>query len=100
MREDPRSYYERPVMAKRHHSSHPHDYSRTHEELHKSMMDGGHMPHHGGAHANLPQEVVMKDWENDHDYMGDHLDDGMSGIDRQMGEDAGKRNKHTAPKKV
>jgi hypothetical protein len=32
--------------------------------------------------------------------MGDHLDDGMTGIDRQMGEDASKRNKHTSPKKV
>jgi hypothetical protein len=60
----------------------------------------GHEMGGKGQHANLPTEPMFKNWENEHDYMGDHLDDGMTGIDRQMGEDASKRNKHTSPKKV
>lgn len=53
-----------------------------------------------GDHANMPTEVKVTTYNNPHQYMAEGLDDGISGIDKQIAEDAGKRNKHTKPKKV
>lgn len=46
------------------------------------------------AVANLPQEVMMRDWPRiDGDYMMSDLNDSILGVDAQMYEDARGRNK-------
>jgi hypothetical protein len=49
--------------------------------------------------ANLPQEVMIKDWPRGYSYMGEPLDDSISGIDRQLSKDDGMRNKLMNPHK-
>jgi len=84
-------------MARFHGSYEDHDSARHLEKADASMI-----PHHGGAHANMPTELIMRSFgEPPHEYMEDHLDDTIRGIDHQIGVlDGDKRKKHTNPKKI
>ncbi len=52
------------------------------------------------AIANLPQEVMIKAYPKTGPYLPEGLDDGISGIDRQMDYDDKQRRAHFFPKKV
>lgn len=52
------------------------------------------------AIANLPQQVIMKDWADHEAYLPDILDDTIVGINKQINYDDKKRSEHFAPKKV
>lgn len=51
------------------------------------------------APANLPQQVVMKDWPKARHYSDYGLDDTIGGIDEQMDKDNRKMEKHLQPEK-
>jgi hypothetical protein len=102
-------------MPKRHHSSH-------HHEVHHSRADSSYavdgayagrdatkrMEHHdsmmisedSSAIANLPQNVIMKDWSDHEAYLPEILDDTIVGINKQINYDDKKRAEHFVPKKV
>jgi hypothetical protein len=83
-------------MPKRYHGSYEdHDDVRRQEKA-----DAGMVPHHGGAHANMPETLVMKQYPKDSDYMPENLDDTIRGVDHQKSEDNSKRRAHNVPKKV
>jgi hypothetical protein len=50
--------------------------------------------------ANLPQEVMIKPYPQSYDYMPEDIDDGIRGVDRQIGMDNRKRDEYYKPKKV
>jgi hypothetical protein len=52
------------------------------------------------AIANLPQEVMIKPYPKTGPYLPEGLDDGLSGVDRQMDYDDKQRREHFYPKKV
>jgi hypothetical protein len=52
------------------------------------------------AIANLPQQVIMKDWADHEAYLPDILDDTIVGINKQINYDDKKRQEHFMPKKV
>jgi len=52
------------------------------------------------AVANLPQQVIMKDWADHEAYLPDILDDTIVGINKQINYDDKKRQEHFMPKKV
>lgn len=85
------------MAAKRHHSGHyeGHD-SRRHQE----MQDAGMIREDHSAIANLPQEVMMKPYPKDGNYLPENLDDTLRGVDGQMSMDNSKRRAHNVPKKV
>jgi len=45
--------------------------------------DGGMMSAKGGM-ANMPSELIMKYYPKDGSYLPEDLNDGLSGIDKQM----------------
>jgi hypothetical protein len=49
--------------------------------------------------ANLPQGVVIKEYPKQGNYMGEGLDDGLSGVDKQISADKSKRKNKTSPEK-
>ena len=87
-------------MVKRHH--HSGHYSGMEARRHQEMQDAGMLHEDHSAVANMPQNVMMKPWPSAGHYMPeDVLDDTIRGVDRQMGElDGGKERKHMVPKKV
>ncbi len=96
-------------MAKRHHSSHvrPHHgashgghYEGHSARRHQEMQDAGMIHENHAAIANMPQEVMIKPWPSAGSYLPEHLDDTISGVNRQMGMDDSKRSAHNVPKKV
>ena len=74
--------------------------ARYHDDKSKEAGDAGMMPHHGGAHANMPTEVVFKSYSNVGATMPDGLDDTVRGVDSQIGADEGKLHSKLSPKKV
>jgi hypothetical protein len=51
-----------------------------------SKRDGG-MIGGGTGQANMPQNVIMKNYPKDGSYMPENLNDGLSGIDSQISSD-------------
>ena len=87
-------------MAKRFHDGYDGEYAGMHArrrlEHHDSMM----ISEDHNAIANLPQQVIMKDWEDHEAYLPEILDDTIVGINKQINYDDGKREAHFVPKKV
>ena len=52
------------------------------------------------AVANLPQQVIMKDWADHEAYLPDILDDTIVGVNKQINYDNRKRSENFVPKKV
>lgn len=48
------------------------------------------------AIANMPQQVVYREYPRERAYLRTNLDDTMSGIDMQQGDDVGMANRHKA----
>jgi hypothetical protein len=71
--------------------------ARKHQEMEDSSMIGhSHHEHH----ANMPQELIMKDYPRPENYLPEDLDDTIHGVDSQVNEDKSKRSSHFKPKKV
>ncbi len=66
----------------------------------QEMQDGGMLREDRSKIANMPQEVMFKQYPDAGPYMPDGLDDTIRGIDAQMKGDDAKRKAHFAPKKV
>lgn len=79
-------------MGEGHYSGHE---ARRYEE----MRDGGMIHEDHTQIANFPQEVMMKPYPKETDYMPEDLDDTIRGIDEQMGADNRKRKEHFRPHK-
>jgi len=91
---------------KRHHSSH---HSGMHHREHyagmeprrrQEMEDAGMIREDHSAIANMPQEVMIKAYPVEKNYMPEMLDDTIRGVDKQMDYDDNKRREHFMPKKV
>lgn len=65
-------------------------------QKHDSMM----ISEDRSAVANLPQQVIMKDWADHEAYLPDILDDTIVGINKQINYDNRKRSENFVPKKV
>lgn len=68
---------------------------RAMERKDEGMIHENHM-----AIANLPQEVMIKPWPMAPGYLPEVLDDGISGIDRQMALDNSEKMGGFFPKKI
>lgn len=62
--------------------------------------DAGMIQEDHSAIANLPQNVMMKAYPKENDYLPEVLDDTISGVDRQKAYDYSHMMKHFKPKKV
>ena len=88
-------------MAQRFHEVH-------HSKKESGMAFDDRMEHHDSmmisedhsAIANLPQNVIIKDWADHGAYLPDILDDTISGINKQINYDHKKRSENFVPKKV
>lgn len=96
-------------MAKRHYESNPgvkgkglgsSYYDSYDEKRRQERMDGSMIHEDRSAVANLPQQVIMKEYPKAYGYMPEVLDDTIRGVDAQMGYDAHKRKENFKPKKV
>ena len=52
------------------------------------------------AFANLPQNVIIKKYPSSSGFLPENLNDGLSGIDKQMGLDNSKKSGNLKPKKI
>jgi hypothetical protein len=89
------------MAAKRHHKSVSEGYyagesARVRMEHH----DGGMIMEDRSAVANLPQNVMMKPWAREYDYMPENLRDDIRSVDDQINMDGRDAKKHMVPKKV
>ena len=50
--------------------------------------------------ANLPQGVIIKKYPSSFGYLPENLNDGLSGIDKQVSLDNAKKRGNLKPKKV
>jgi len=92
-------------MAKRYHSkdsgSHgPELYSGAAARHAQERKDSGMIYENHSAIANLPQEVMIKPWPVAPGYLPEMLDDGISGIDRQLSLDDARKRAGFEPKKI
>lgn len=83
-------------MAKRFHGSYEGKEGKAIQEAADSMM----ISSGAGAHANMPQEVVMREYPKVGGFLPEGLDDSIKGVDGQVGADNSKKNSKLAPKKV
>lgn len=84
-------------MPKRYHNG---MYEGMASRRHQEHEDAGMIHEDHSAVANLPQQVIMKPFGKSYNDLDGRLDDGISGIDRQIGMDHGKMKSHNVPKKV
>ncbi len=76
-------------MAKRHHSG---GHYEGHEgRRRQEMADGGMIHEDHSAIANMPQNVMMKPYPKEGNYMPEDLNDTLVGVDKQMSADDRKR---------
>lgn len=74
-------------------------YSGHADRRHQEMQDGGMIREDHSAIANMPQEVMIKPYPAERDYMPEMIDDTIRGVDAQMGEEQSKRKAHFRPHK-
>ena len=89
-------------MAKRHHNSKHHEgfYEGIDERRHQEHADASMIPSGHGSHANMPGEVIMKEYSRPHGYSPENLDDTIHGIDNQIGHDNSQKHRGMKPTKV
>ena len=92
-------------MAKRYHNSKKADvgpdlYSGASARYALERKDAGMIHEDHSAIANLPQEVMIKDWPMKPGYLNADLDDGISGIDSQLRAEASGLSKGYKPRKI
>ena len=84
-------------MAKRFHDG---AYSGLDARREQEHEDFELMPRDGGEFANMPSEVIHKEFPNPHGYMPEPIDDTLRGVDRQIEEDNREKHSGMRPKKV
>ena len=84
-------------MAKRHHSEG--HYAGAEGRRKQEMQDGGMISEDHSAIANMPQNVMMKPYPKEGNYMPEDLDDTIRGVDRQESADDRKRSSERAKSK-
>lgn len=92
-------------MAKRHHqtmAAESRDYYSSEDKVrHQEKMDSEMIPDGRSSFANMPQQVVMREYPKVNRYaINEYLDDAISGVDNQMGVDHSQMMKNFKPKKV
>jgi hypothetical protein len=75
-------------------------YSGKDERRRQEMKDASMIHEDHNAIANLPQNVIMREYPRMHDYLDWHSDDTIAGVSKQMDLDHGKMKDHFKPKKV
>jgi hypothetical protein len=75
-------------------------YAGMEPRRHQEMRDAGMIHEDPRAIANLPQNVVYRDYPKGTGYLPEDLDDTLRGIDRQMAYDNDHKMEHFYPKKV
>lgn len=70
------------------------DERRRQEHQDGSMLNEDHM-----AIANMPQNVIMREYPREGGYIPDVLDDTIRGVDGQMARDNSQKMKHFKPHK-
>ncbi len=85
-------------MAKRHYSQG--EYAGMDARRTQEMQDGGMLREDRSKIANMPQEVMFKQYPETGPYIPEMLDDTIRGVDQQMDGDDRKRREHFHPKKV
>lgn len=78
----------------------PEYYSGAAARYAMERKDAGMIHENHNAVANLPQEVMIKPWPMAPGYLPEMLDDGISGIDRQLSLDNAQKRKGFDPKKI
>jgi hypothetical protein len=78
----------------------PEYYSGAAARYAMERKDGGMIHENHNAIANLPQEVMIKPWPPRPGYLPEVLDDGISGIDRQLAMDDAYTSAGFEPKKI
>lgn len=73
---------------------------RFHEARAQEHADGEMIGNNNSAHANMPTEVVMKNYPDASSYLPENINDGGTGIDEQLRMDNSKKNSKLKPKKV
>lgn len=89
-------------MAKRYHSgsSLRGNYEGMDERRAQEREDAGMISEDHSAIANMPQNVIMREYPRHSDYLDGDLNDTIAGVDRQRGMDHSQMKKHNVPKKV
>lgn len=64
------------------------------------MHDAGMIREDHSAVANLPQNVIMRPYPKNGNYLPENLDDTLRGIDAQINLDDSQRRRNFMPKKV
>jgi hypothetical protein len=75
-------------------------YAGMEPRRHQEMRDAGMIHEDHRAIANLPQNVVYRDYPKNTGYLPEDLDDTLRGVDRQMAHDNYDMMNHFYPKKV
>lgn len=83
-------------MAKRFHGS----YAGKEDRRRQEERDGSMMPSGSGSFANMPTELVMREYPKAYDGMPENLDDSIRGIDSQIKSDNSKKMAHIQPEKI
>ena len=91
-------YQEGPKMAKRHHNP---DKSRMkpESEYRQEEKEAGMIENDHKAFANLPREVMFKEYPPCPAYMDREMEDNIKGIDKQQSSDNSKRKSGFGPHK-
>ena len=66
----------------------------------QEARDAGMISENPSAIANLPQEVMIKSWPQGGAYLPEPLNDSISGVNKQMNEDAISRKSGYNPEKL
>lgn len=75
-------------------------YAGSEPRRRQEMQDAGMIFEDSRAIANLPQEVMFKEYPKTGPYLPEGLEDSIRGVDHQMDYDDKKRAEHWYPKKV
>lgn len=75
-------------------------YAGSEPRRRQEMQDAGMIYEDHRAIANLPQNVMMKEYPKTGPYIPEGLDDTIRGVDHQMDYDDQQRRAHFYPKKV
>jgi hypothetical protein len=76
------------------------NYEGLDERRKQERADSAMMGSMVSSHANMPQDLVIKNYPKNNGAMPEGLDDTISGIDGQISADNSKKNSKMKPKKV
>jgi len=75
-------------------------YEGVDERRKQEHADGEMAPSGQGSFANMPETLVMSMYPKVHEHMPEDLNDGRTGVDRQISLDDSIKHKHMHAKKI